>query len=984
MSDKTAVAGQDPTPGEAPARSLADALYDKFKGALALFGSVAAVSAFLIFAGFLSDYGAYQLAGLPRLGFSLTGMTESGADVAIDTLALLSQGTRVAWMLALLAALLWVWARHRGARLAPWVGSRPLQRAVWIVLLLLILNVFGGMVDRVSRSLSGEMHTAAALEESLTQAYASGIPDAFERQAAIERQGFELRFFRLPNAMVHVEQGWAALRTRLGLGHGVHASDETRGFALRSLPESRRDARHLFGWLTLSLLTLVVGMVLNGWWGSYLNETGAPEPAPPAGSPGWRYWLNADLDAAVARLVVPLSWGVALLAVALLPLLHGVLARQSIGAETVMVYLKPELGDKRKLTEKPAPSAASASKKPAESSVERESLALFPEPSDMRWPRARFDCSLPASADADAGRGDLQTLLDVPSAHYIEALRDYSRMRLNDGDIAQTRRALHQTLAEFADAVIDSQCAEAVALFYQAAPAPGLAAQAPEIAELFRRELMRVTTAYSVRLGTILSYPRDGQAMVLAQQVVPRHATRPGVWSLVGVKPESVGETVVLPDLARRAAMSAQAEVEADPDAEAAERTLLNVPRSESLRSLLSLLARQSLRGDSLGAAVTSIGAQAWVASLDQPRLATRTIDTLIELVRDAASPAWPNKSERLRGNGWSALHRTRSPYAAARVAALLGEQPAACGHHDAPPPDGVAPVCLGTAPTAIGYLLGELQREARLFSSPDRVPAALQAAIDTLERQLAGIVTSTTAGEEERTTACSALSLVGTKVAFSGAAAQALLGGLKVENLARYPLSSGACLENSNRVAIHPSAEGDAAGARQAFVAALRQRLRDIVEAPALPGVSEADRERLRRAAFGVLRELGLANETPFVFGLYVREMGATPLAQSLRKHLNTATAERLGGKFVACARDAERPMPQRVHCLAGVTHLKASFDGDDGATQAVLSLLAGDERALHPGACTALKTFGERGGLYARRALKHEAIVAARCALD
>jgi len=58
----------------------------RFGRFVAAFGGVAAVSAFLLFAGFLSEFGAYRIAGLPQPSFSLTSTPEAGADVAVGFL----------------------------------------------------------------------------------------------------------------------------------------------------------------------------------------------------------------------------------------------------------------------------------------------------------------------------------------------------------------------------------------------------------------------------------------------------------------------------------------------------------------------------------------------------------------------------------------------------------------------------------------------------------------------------------------------------------------------------------------------------------------------------------------------------------------------------------------------------------------------------------------------------------------------------------
>lgn len=74
-------------------------------------------------------------------------------------------------------------------------------------MLVLTFALFASLVDRAQRSLIGETYSAAAVEAGLREAYANGFPDPYQRQRAIDRQGYELRFFRLPNWAVAMEDG---------------------------------------------------------------------------------------------------------------------------------------------------------------------------------------------------------------------------------------------------------------------------------------------------------------------------------------------------------------------------------------------------------------------------------------------------------------------------------------------------------------------------------------------------------------------------------------------------------------------------------------------------------------------------------------------------------------------------------------------------------------------------------------------------------
>lgn len=196
----------DPTPiAVSPARPepprLLESLSRLFGPFLTLFGSVAAVTAALVFAGFLSDYGAYRLAGLPRLNLNVTGLAEQGADALIDSLALLAGGMRWLVIALLLLGLLALWGWHDAPRLRPWARSSAVHSAARLVLLVFAVLLTSAMVERAQRSLSGAHYGQQALEDALSIVYAppwlqlpghDPFPSPYDRQLEIERQTYEL------------------------------------------------------------------------------------------------------------------------------------------------------------------------------------------------------------------------------------------------------------------------------------------------------------------------------------------------------------------------------------------------------------------------------------------------------------------------------------------------------------------------------------------------------------------------------------------------------------------------------------------------------------------------------------------------------------------------------------------------------------------------------------------------------------------------
>lgn len=710
------------------------------------------------------------------------------------------------------------------------------------------------------------------------------------------------------------------------------SDDAEPGIALRNLPESRRDARHVFGWLALSLIASVLVAALMQWWKAGL--AGAAEV--PVGRRLVLRWLDGDMDGAIDRLVVPLTILLLSIAAMLLPLAHGVLARKSLGGEHVMVYLK---GPDGAATEELISSDGKVE-------VKRERPILRPEPSTLKWPQGRFDCTARAANS-----------LDKVLASHNEALRDLAQERkAHSKEHRSIFQHYVQRLDEVAEAVVALNCAEAVRQFWAIKSPVGLAAQEPDIAESYRRAATRVATAYGLRIGTILAYPRDAQSLTLVDSIVPRSTVQSPAWSLQAVDASRVAETVVLPDLFRRGMQRVGEVLQVEPDHDDLAK-LLVAPSSEALEVVLPLLRDGRLFANARGVSVTAMGAMAWISTFDKPHLSHEAIDLLADLTGTSETSFWPGKDERVRGAAVTALHLTRSPYAAYRLAQHVGQAgPArcaqACSTLQAPA------ACLPQTSTAAGYLLQDLATEERRLGVGKPLPGALREARNGLEGYLNELMTSEGIVDDVRAAACTAAVVAGGIRMHDPRQIATFLAWLAPEELHRFPLSGANCAQNAHRLGLAQSR--------------LRPVLRDIVLRERLPGQPDKDAVRLRVAALTALVNLGLSGETDTIMPFYLRESADSRTGRFART-LMGELAEKSAAAFIdQCVFGAPvRPERERVLCLQAVEHVKENWDGDEGSAAKLFDLVRseGEAQPVRQAACAALRVFRERGGTVAGR---------------
>jgi hypothetical protein len=950
-------AGSGPTHGQTPQDDASDKsgmrLFDAFEGLFGRFfrlaGSATLITAVLIYAGFLSDYGAYRLAGLPRLNMNLTALVEQGADTLIDSIALLGGGGR-AWVLALsLVGVVLVWGWRQCTWMQGWSQSVEVYRCLRIALLLLAVLLTGAMFERAQRSLSGDQHGALAIREALASVYDDErFASTYEREMAIQEQTYMLRGLSLVNLLAR----WQARHDS--------SADQVTGLALRPIAEARTAARHVYGWLSLLAVLLTTGLVLLLWWGQALNvhddATGQPADPPAAGSTPWLLraitrlmgGLGDSAGQPVERLLAPLSLLLAAISLALLPLAHGLLARPSLGAETVMVYLDSGQPEVKAIQEPSQDKATGQDVKSGNMSTRRKEVSEQDVPDSVhRGPDARLDCAV-----------DLEGALAEPLRDYRRARREVLQTRATNDRFEDAVNEFAKRTEALARKVIEQNCAEAVAVFWAAQPSDGTRARHPDLAETYFKSLRAVQAAYGVQVGTLLGYPRDGSGLTLASAIVPTPLPRGGRSSVSDIGRDKITESVVIPNLDGRDLAAAMRHLVVDPDNVRNTERLLLADKGSALDFMADMLRSERMHASAAGVTVTTLGTMAQPSAYASPKAADKAVDLLIELAGHQATAWWPAKTDDIRGTSISSLHLAHLPYAAHRFIRLMRDEPVPeAGCAKARPPTPAA--CLSTVPTAAGYLLQDLVDEIQHFqtSKDQRAPTALAKDRDDLVQLLFAIALQPAVPDPVRGAACSALALGG-KQSVPAKGAQQFSQKILEQPADDFPLSANGCVQVLTVLGLKD--------------AELRPALRAMVR-----GRMNARRSeligRLRGTALVAMADLGIASEDELAFELYLEQgAGGDHLARLgglLPEYLDDVAPEPLAQRLWQCGADRSRPDALRSHCLAGFALLDDNYDGDDGPAQAIYDLLAGGEAPAGNGACDALLNLRRRDSSALRR---------------
>lgn len=905
MTQKNAV---DNDKAKAASGTLLDSLRRYLKPITLLLGSSTAIVALLLYSGFLSDFAVYRLAGLPRLSFSYTALLESGAEVLVDVLSqLIASPWRGSALFLLFAGLVGLWSykdRPLPRRIACSDGAYQIGRLFFFVYAVFLV---AGEIALIKQNINPTEEKQVVRELAREYAVTGGVLDPVQRQLAIERTEYRIPAFPFPN--------WAAGLERAKDGK-ASPSQDTPGIPLRVLAESRQTAAHVFGWLVFSLLLLVAAVaLLPGWRAWQTGNSGC-------GKDTWNgekrtrkalpVWLRPALDEPIRYLVAPATQALCLVAIALLPMSHGLLARSSLGYETAMVSLaNPDAGEgERQLPRDPPDNAHCLDPKVLETMEE-------------------------------LGKG------------YRKALRDVLQLRPDEGAFEEKAKAFRGAAERLVDAAIASHCPQTLQLLWELRPSSGVSLAYPELMAGTRADMARALDHYGVRIGTLLNYPRDGQPLTLIETLMPRSPDEGGQWALSAHEPGNIREIVVLPSMqdthARKIAVYRQAVIK-NPDSEEKEGILVS-QSAASLAATLDLLENRYFHVSHAGAAVTALGGMAQANALERPDLARRAIDLLIDLASSRESRIWPEKGDNIRGAAATALHLTRNPYAAYRLAEELGKD---MGKPCAGKLPGIH--CVPQAITAAGFLLSDLNVEGRLFSPAE--PPAIDHARGILLRYLFDLAINQQTREDERSAACSGLNRSGVRKV-GDTLTSGFFAALRRMDPIRNPMAFPSCLNSLSMLRMGGDAQ--------------RQYLRGIFQAP-VPAAPDAAEPytAARKTAMWTLSELGLAGEADFMFRAYAE--GDEEQREWAEKFMDEVSGPALGGKLLDCAKQHWPREPGKAGlCLRGFTKLRKSYDGDEGATQTLLGLLTSQPApALKQDSCIALRHFESVGGLLARRWFK------------
>ncbi len=665
-----------------------------------LFGSAAGVAAFLLFAGFLSDFAMYRQAGLPRLSLTPTSLIESGAGVIIDALASSvgsswRSGTLIAGFLILVST--WASRERDGAKAL--LASPLFYHLARFATLLLSFSILSAQIEFADRGIHGTEGKEGLAESALRRAYARDFPTPRERLREMERSSYELSFYPLPNwAEYHLDKASQTRRTDW---------QEPAGIAFRVLPESREAAGHVFGWLVLSVVGLVCLIVLMPVWKIYLDRhAGWRSPRPRRVWEVWRRpgiaehdWL--PLSSPTHYLVTPITLLFCVLSLAVLPLVHGLLARNSVGHETVLVFLRdPKLGTIMTAT-----------------------------------------CRKTAAMDAKG-------------LAYADALRDLLQTRSSEFERAATRSKVREGIAEMAQAAMDARCRQALTRFLELRPPLGLARLEPELAADFNAATQEVLTAYHARVGTILAYPRESEQIALVDSILPQSSTSEGQWSLTSLDRAEIDVIEVLPDLLPDRAHRQNAELEERAGSHADQEAIRRLTASRdpsALASSVSLLEQAAPSFHASAAAIEALGGMVLANATNRPDLATRAVDFLAQVLRGSSEVG---ELKRLRSSAATSLYLTRSPYAGDVLARAISTAPTDCQRKGGDL--SISLRCEGAVIDASGFLLEDLVREAALFG--EQVPKSVQTPIGVLVAYLVDVAESGSRPDRQRAAACSAL----------------------------------------------------------------------------------------------------------------------------------------------------------------------------------------------------------------------------------
>ena len=549
--------------------------FESYRRAFQLIGGATAGSVALLLFGFLSESALHQLAGLPQLSADYTTLLEAGARAVADTLAAI--GPKVWLPLVALAAVRWAWVNRESRleyrRLAQMPAALGTAQLASLVLATLVV----WSLVSTSRVASG----LRADQGSKVIADARTDPDWSPWVAQSELEA--TTYLRGPMAQLPRITGPRNLLCRkiadAFCPDGEEEYATPQGFPMKSSRAAREASRAVYGWLAVGVLLLgLFAGTVRVWrdWQSELIPISKEDwrvkdasfedqnPAFGDGRKRARRWVGFY---AASRLIVePVLIAAAVLALALLPTAHGVLARDAIGMQQVMLRLHPASASRTMCSPHPATSWVGGN---WYNSGENP-------PFD---PAATFEQQVCDTAKLSEIQKEVQEFRNA-----WVAVMSLASSEEGFASAFEAYRAATDTLIQRA---LETHCAEAMHEVWLLMPTAGEFETSREVADYFVSRWSEAETLHSpLRFGYILNYPRgaDSERVALFRVL---HRARPGAGPRIAMQEisrECIAQMELLPDVRGSRLDAALRAIRGDPDSERISE-LATYPGPEALRA---------------------------------------------------------------------------------------------------------------------------------------------------------------------------------------------------------------------------------------------------------------------------------------------------------------------------------------------------------------------------------------------------------------
>ncbi|HEY5955688.1 MAG TPA: hypothetical protein VIV60_04005 [Polyangiaceae bacterium] len=891
---------------------------------LKIAGSTAALAGLLIFFGYLSQSALYGFAGLPMLSLDYTAMVEAGASALVDSIRLtLANGTRgtVLFLGLLISIALWLYREH--PRMSRMTRSIRLCLSVQLATLFVVFSLVAAMVV-IARQASPARRAETAQQVERTMAELQR-----ERGLGLARESEE-RWkvtYQIQGGIVGSALDWLSRRSTPvdpSPSDGHLQTISPYGQSLRLCPAAQKRAEDMYGWLFFSAFGLAAAALGNSLWRRWLQGTLAPSPDATSTQ---RRSVDPTLMLDVCqRLVEPLNIAAAVLAVALLPVSHGVLAHPGIGHEEVIVQLKNSHecrleGTTPKASPLPADATRDSEPAPANSGASvRNAPGLGGMPMASK-----------AGAESPVTRICTQEQLDSfeqPKIKYANSMRDLLQTHPGEDEYDQLLARLQRSTDDLLSDAAKAGCGGILQAAWLLRPHPAVFVRAPEGAQYFwARWNELLAQSGNLHFGHILHYPRGTmqERLVLFETQVEKTPLTAGHWSIREIRRDCIENTVVVPDLVRIQLDRLVDTLRQEPQNAKAMAGLFLYLQPASLEAALQVWTNSAIPFTRRGTLITQLGTMAGVFRDYESVLVEQAIQLLAGVLGDTS------QTEEHRSAAATALHLVGGRQAAEALAGLARKDPNL--------------VQLPTTITAAGFLGQDMAQElekVRRTLGPTTDVHGLREVHDGLREFLREAAKH--ASGSIRGTACTAL-----RLSSHPAAGKDILAAAENAFATKDDVALGPCVSALGKLNV--------------------QNGRALLRSVSTLNDSWLPRE-VRRAAFSALYALRMEEEDATIFGLYVGEnQEMSNLAASM---LEDASEERLGPRLIACATDRSIPNEKRQRCLHGLLLIDKDDDGDAGLVAAVITLLHDAQlpSALHFTGCKVLREFRCRGGQVARYA--------------